>query len=105
MDNLCEEYVPIGPDPMMPDQFIYEARTRAEVLHAEANAITKLAKRGGNGAIGATMYCTHAPCVQCAKLILQSGIGRLIYRNTYRDTAGLELLDSAGVQTCHIPQE
>lgn len=104
MSNVCEQYMPIGPSESG-DGFHYEARTRPEVLHAEANAIAKLAARGGAGAAGATLYCTHAPCIHCAKLIHQAGISRVIYRNTYRETEGLDFLDQRGVQTCHLPKE
>lgn len=106
MDNVCEEYVRTkDPDESFGVTHHINIKTRPEVLHAEANAISKLAKRGGTGADGATMYCTHAPCLQCAKLILQAGITRLIYRNTYRDRSGLDLLEAAKVHTCHLPKE
>ena len=66
------------------------------VLHAEANAIMKVA-RSTNNARNATLYLTHSPCKECSKLILQAGIKRLVYLNSYRDTAGLELLEKGGV--------
>ena len=65
--------------------------TRKEVIHAEANAICKLARSTGSSE-GATLYCTLSPCVECAKLILQSGITRIIFRETYEDEAGILLL-------------
>jgi dCMP deaminase len=71
-------------------------KTKAYVLHAEANAITKLAK-SGNSSDGATLYVTMSPCVECAKLIIQSGIKRVVYEDEYRDTTGLELLKRAGI--------
>ena len=74
----------------------YGLKTKPEVLHAESNAITKLAKSNEAGD-DATMFCTHAPCLNCAKLIYQSGISSLYYRDTYRDTAGLEFLEKSGV--------
>ncbi len=66
------------------------------VLHAEANAIMKVA-RSTNNARGATLYLTHSPCKDCSKLILQAGISRLVYLAPYKDSAGLELLDKGGV--------
>lgn len=70
--------------------------TKAYVLHAEANAITKIAKSGNNSS-GATMYVTAAPCVECAKLIIQAGITRVVYRDEYRLTDGVDLLTRAGI--------
>lgn len=71
--------------------------TKPYVLHAEANAITKVAK-SGNSSEGATLYVTAAPCVECAKLIIQSGIKRVVYRDEYRLTDGRDLLVRAGVE-------
>lgn len=73
------------------------------VLHAEANAILKVAKSTNNCA-GATLYLTHSPCKDCSKLILQSGIKRLVFRDKYRDTAGIDFLVAAGlkVEQIHI---
>lgn len=67
------------------------------VLHAEANAIMKVA-RSTNNARGATLYLTHSPCRECSKLILQAGIARLVYRDAYKDPSGLQLLAEGGVQ-------
>ena len=67
------------------------------VLHAEANAITKLA-RSNNSAEGATLYITLSPCRECAKLIHQAGITRVVYLDAYKDTSGLEFLQAAGVR-------
>lgn len=67
------------------------------VLHAEANAITKIA-RSGNNSDGATLYVTDAPCIECAKLIIQSGIKRVVYVRSYRLTDGIELLTKAGIE-------
>lgn len=75
--------------------------TRPYVLHAEANAITKIA-RSGNNADGATLYVTDSPCIECAKLIIQSGIRRVVYARQYRLTDGLELLRQAGIEVCLI---
>lgn len=68
------------------------------VLHAEANAITKLA-RSNNNSDGATLYVTAAPCIECAKLIIQSGIKRVVYAETYRLDDGLKLLKRANIET------
>lgn len=73
-------------------------RTKPYVLHAEANAITKVA-RSSNSSEGATLYVTASPCIECAKLIIQAGITRVVFAEHYRDTEGLELLERAGIQT------
>ena len=75
----------------------YGLKTKPEVLHAESNAIAKLAKSHNSG-LGATMFITHAPCLDCAKLIYQSGIGSVLYRNSYRDTSGITFLEKSGVK-------
>ena len=75
--------------------------TKPYVLHAEANAITKVAK-SNNSSDGATLYVTAAPCVECAKLIIQSGIRRVVYRDSYRITDGLELMERAGIELLQI---
>ena len=71
--------------------------TKPYVLHAEANAITKVAK-SGNSSEGATLYVTASPCAECAKLIIQSGIRRVVYRDEYRLTDGIDLLRRAGIE-------
>lgn len=71
--------------------------TKPYVLHAEANAITKLA-RSHNSSEGATMYITASPCIECAKLIIQSGVKRVIYGETYRLDDGIKLLERAGIE-------
>ncbi|MBR4757444.1 MAG: dCMP deaminase family protein [Bacteroidaceae bacterium] len=76
--------------------------TKPYVLHAEANAITKIA-RSGNNSDGATLYVTDAPCIECAKLIIQAGIRRVIYARAYRLTEGIELLQRAGIEVKLIP--
>ena len=75
--------------------------TKPYVLHAEANAITKIA-RSGNNSDGATLYVTASPCIECAKLIIQAGISRVIYGEKYRLTDGLELLKRAGIEVEYI---
>ena len=71
--------------------------TKPYVLHAEANAITKVAK-SGNSSEGATLYVTASPCLECSKLIIQSGIKRVVYRDAYRLQDGVELLRRAGIE-------
>ncbi len=72
--------------------------TKAYVLHAEANAISKVAQ-SGNSSLGATLYVTASPCIECAKMIIQAGIKRVVYKDEYRLTDGVELLHRAGVET------
>lgn len=71
--------------------------TKPYVLHAEANAITKVAK-SGNSSEGATLYVTAAPCIECSKLIIQAGIRRVVYKDEYRLTDGIDLLRKAGIE-------
>ncbi len=71
--------------------------TKPYVLHAEANAITKVAK-SGNSSAGATLYITASPCIECSKLIIQAGIKRVVYRDEYRLTDGVDLLRRAGIE-------
>jgi dCMP deaminase len=80
-ENICEE----------------DGVTKPYVLHAEANAITKVAK-SGNSSEGATLYVTASPCLECSKLIIQSGIRRVVYRDEYRLTDGIDLLRRAGIE-------
>jgi dCMP deaminase len=103
-DNNCE-YEDIGFSDAVygePQTLINRGlKTRPEVLHAETNAIAKLAKSTESGD-GATMFITHAPCMDCAKLIYQSGITSVYYRNTYRDQSGLDFLKTAKVDVQQI---
>ena len=80
-ENICEE----------------DGVTKPYVLHAEANAITKVAK-SGNSSEGATLYVTASPCLECSKLIIQAGIKRVVYRDEYRLTDGIDLLRRAGIE-------
>lgn len=81
-----------------------ENRSKPYVLHAEANAITKVA-RSSNSSDGATLYVTASPCIECAKLIIQSGIVRVVYGENYRIMDGLELLKRAGIETLLVEIE
>ena len=76
--------------------------TKPYVLHAEANAITKIA-RSNNCSEGATLYVTASPCIECAKLIIQAGIKRVVYGEKYRLTDGVDLLERAGVKVEYLP--
>jgi dCMP deaminase len=75
--------------------------TKSYVLHAEANAITKVAK-SNNSSDGSTLYITTSPCMECSKLIIQSGIVRVVFEEKYRITDGLELLERANIELVHI---
>ena len=75
--------------------------TKPYVLHAEANAITKLA-RSSNNSDGATIYITASPCIECAKLIIQAGIKRVVYGEKYRLADGIELLERAGIEVIYL---
>ena len=78
--------------------------TKPYVLHAEANAITKVAK-SGNSSEGATLYVTASPCVECAKLIIQAGIRRGVYKDSYRLNDGIELLQRAGIEVEQVDEQ
>lgn len=88
--NECEDIVQLSDDTLI-------TKTKDEVIHAEANAIIKLARDGeaGNGSV---MFCTHAPCIQCAKLIHGAGINTLYYRNSYRDELGIDFLNKCNIE-------
>lgn len=88
--NECEEVVyRIAEEPT--------TRTKDEVIHAEANAIAKLARDGESG-LGADVFCTHAPCIQCAKIMYGAGIKKVYYRHSYRDDKGLDFLTKCNVE-------
>jgi dCMP deaminase len=88
-ENICEDE---------------EGDTKWYVLHAEANAILKVAS-STQSCKGATLYITLSPCQQCSKLIHQSGITRVVYSNEYKDKSGLEFLEKAGVELIYLPDE
>ena len=111
-DNDCEfkdypdkwtknEYVDFDYPLQDDDGAYYRLKTRPEVLHAETNAIAKLAKSNESG-MGATMFITHAPCLDCAKLIYQSGIKSVFYREAYRDDAGSQFLKKSGIEITQV---
>ena len=86
-ENVCEE----------------DGVTKPYVLHAEANAISKVAK-SGNSSEGSTLYVTASPCLECSKLIIQAGIKRVVYRDEYRLTDGIDLLKRAGIEVEKIDE-
>ena len=95
-ENTCEEVVEVHEDGGV------VTKTKDEVIHAEANAIGKLA-RDGEAGLDSTMFCTHAPCINCAKLIYGAGIRSLYYRNSYRDEDGIEFLKKCNIDVVHNP--
>lgn len=78
--------------------------TKPYVLHAEANAITKVAK-SANNCDGATLYVTASPCIECSKLIIQAGIKRVVYSEPYRNDDGLQLLQRVGIECVHVSDQ
>jgi dCMP deaminase len=98
-DNSCEKVVDVPySDPRYDfEHFTKELKTKDEVIHAEANAISKLARDGERG-LGSVLFCTHAPCVQCAKLIYGAGIKKVYYRNFYRDDDGIDFLTKCEIE-------
>jgi dCMP deaminase len=91
-DNNCEYEVLVEEG----DDYATELKTKPEVLHAETNAIAKLARSNESGLDG-DLFVTHAPCLDCAKLIYQSGIRRVFYRTAYRDNAGIDFLKASKI--------
>jgi len=94
--------MPSGWDNNCEDEYVNEIgeailKSKPEVLHAETNAIAKLAKSTESG-LGATLFVTHSPCLDCAKLVYQSGINSVYYRNSYRSEEGIQFLEKAGVK-------
>jgi len=103
-DNTCEDkiYCDDGDwkeqtDKLHDEWITYKLKSKPEVLHAETNAIAKLAKSNESG-MGAIMFITHAPCLDCAKLIYQSGIGSVLYRHSYRNTDGIDFLEKCKIK-------
>ena len=90
-DNNCEDEI------RWPNGDVKFLTTKPEVLHAEANALAKVA-RSSESSEGADLFVTYSPCLECAKLIYQSGIKKVYYRTQYRDTAGLEFLDKCDIE-------
>ena len=97
--NECEHVVDVAKtDPRYDyNNFTKELKTKDEVIHAEANAILKLARDGESG-YGSSLFCTHAPCIHCAKLIHGAGIKTVYYRESYRDNLGLDFLEHCNIE-------
>jgi dCMP deaminase len=93
-DNNCEDVIQHSDDTT-------SLKTKPEVLHAESNAIAKLA-RSNNSGVDADIFITHSPCLDCAKLIYQSGIKRVFYGHAYRDEAGINFLKTSNIQVEQI---
>ena len=93
--------MPAGWDNNCEDEINNELKTKPEVLHAESNAIAKLAKSSESG-LGSDIFITHAPCMECAKLIYQSGIKRVYFGMAYRDDAGVKFLQQSGIKVEHV---
>ena len=89
-DNSCEDVVE------MLDGGVVVTRTKDEVIHAEANAISKLA-RSNDGGDGAVLFCTHAPCIECAKMIYGAGVRQVFYRDVYKNDRGVEFLEKLDI--------
>jgi dCMP deaminase len=106
-DNNCEDeelidsevYIDHGGDPMPFKHAVL--KTKPEVLHAESNCVAKLAKSSESGN-GATLFVTHAPCLDCAKLVYQSGINSVFYRNAYRSEDGIRFLEKCNIEVRKI---
>ena len=96
-DNDCEDTIQHSDDTIT-------LKSKPEVLHAETNAIAKLAKSTESGD-GAVLFVTHSPCLDCAKLIFQSGIRSVFYRNSYRSTDGTTFLERSGIQVTQVEGE
>jgi dCMP deaminase len=95
-DNDCEDVLVDGISSVL--------KTKPEVLHAESNAIAKLAKSNDSGD-GADLFITHSPCLECAKLIYQSGISRVYYGEKYRDDSGVNFLKKSGIEVIQTSKE
>ena len=92
--NDCEDVIQLSDDTV-------ELKTKSEVLHAETNALAKIAK-STNSSEGSSLFVTHAPCIDCAKLIYQSGINSVYYRNSYRDEKGIDFLKHCKVEVSKV---
>jgi len=99
-DNNCEDEIIVEQD----EKFVKTLKTKPEVLHSESNAISKLAKSSNSGS-GADIFITHAPCLDCAKLIYQSGIRRVFFGTAYRDNYGVEFLKKSGIGVTHLERK
>ena len=113
-DNTCENTVYVLDEEVMGTDMVAlgytqtekgnwtKLKTKPEVLHAETNAIAKLARSSESG-LDSDLFVTHSPCLDCAKIIYQSGIRRVYYSSSYRDNSGLDFLQKSGVQVVQLP--
>ncbi len=99
-DNDCENVIIVEED----DDHGVEFKTKPEVLHAETNAIAKLARSPESG-LGAAIFVTHSPCLDCAKLIYQSGINRVFYGTAYRSSDGVDFLEKSGIEVIKVEKD
>jgi dCMP deaminase len=102
-DNDCEYKHYKIDGYLVDDDGCYELKTKPEVLHAESNAVAKLAKSINSGN-GADIFITHAPCLDCAKLVYQAGIRRVYFSTAYRDDSGVRFLEKSGVTVTQIKE-
>jgi dCMP deaminase len=113
--NECEEkqyFIGNIPEKYMTDQWLFKEedglvgrmRTKKEVIHAEANAIAKLAKSNESGD-GSVMFLTHAPCIDCAKQMYTAGVRSVYYRNSYRDNQGIDFLEKCKINVTKVPKD
>lgn len=101
IDDVCEFHA-IEIIDADKDQWHHVLKTKPEVLHAESNALMKISKKGGVGCEGGTLYVTMSPCPECAKLIIQAKIARVVYRKKYRLTDGIDLLNKYKIPVTQI---
>ena len=94
-DNVCEEVIEVHEDGGV------VTKTKDEVIHAERNALDKLARAGGGGE-GSVLFCTHMPCIECAKSIYTAGISSVYYRNSYKSDQGIKFLEKCGVKVSKV---
>ncbi len=103
-DEIYERWPHVEYNEDAEEEYRYRLVTKPEVLHAESNAIAKLARSTESG-LGASIFVTHSPCLDCAKLIYQSGINRVYYGENYRDDTGVNFLKASGIEVTQIEGE
>jgi dCMP deaminase len=104
--DVCEEWIEIPQGfQQVASPFPWIQKTKPEVFHAEANALMKICRRGGLGAKGGTLYVTLAPCIDCAKMIIQAQVTRVVYRTPHKRTAGINLLKKYNIIVDHLKGE
>ena len=103
-EEILERWPHVDYNEEAEEEYRYALKTKPEVLHAESNAIAKLAKSTNSG-LEADMFITHSPCLDCAKLIYQSGIRRVYFGKAYRDERGINFLEKSGVKVSKIDED